>query len=110
MPFKIRDLMISDLSEPPHPIPFRTCNPITRAICFNTNLGIDDMGDPGDPLASLATLKEQLKRQLAEVERQQAVLEKGLIPQSVEEVDALTNKLTNALEELKALRAKLATD
>jgi hypothetical protein len=119
MPFKISDLMINDLSKPPIPIPARTCNPITRAICFNTNPAApicpcqctyagDAAYDVGDPAESLPTLKEQLRRQLAEVERQQAALETDLLPESVEEVDDLVKKLTYALEVLGDLRARLA--
>jgi hypothetical protein len=62
----------------------------------------------GDPAESLPTLKEQLRRQLAEVERQQVALETDLLPESVEEVDALVKKLTYALEVLGDLRARLA--
>jgi hypothetical protein len=59
-------------------------------------------------LTALSTLKDQLRQQLAEVEKQQATLEAGLLPQTVEEVDKLSNKLHEALEELKARRAELS--
>lgn len=127
MAFKVKDLMINDLSEPGLGPPFqnRTCNPITRgagAACFTSFLvtGIDtgfgtfggagalNPFDPGESLESLSNLKEQLKQQLAQIEKQHAALEKNLQPQTVEEVDALSTKLNEALDELRALRAKLA--
>jgi hypothetical protein len=56
----------------------------------------------------LSTLKDQLKQQLAEVEKQEAAAQASLQPQTVEEVDTLTKKLQEALEELKARRAELS--
>jgi|SRR5277367_208295 len=115
MAFKIRDLMINDLSGQPNQIDFHTkCTAVTQSPdCFNSILAtpIYDIGDPAEFLASLATLKEQLRRQLAGVEKLEAALEKRLLPESVEEIDALSDKLTGALEDLRALKAqKLAGD
>ena len=59
-------------------------------------------------VTDLAVLKEQLKQQLAEVEKQETAAEASLQPQTVEEVDALAEKLREALEELKARRAELS--
>ncbi len=59
-------------------------------------------------VTTLSALKEQLKEQLAQVERQEAATEQGLLPQTVEEVDTLTKKLQEALDELKARRAELS--
>jgi hypothetical protein len=59
-------------------------------------------------VAALSALKEQLKQQLAEVEKQQAAAEADLQPQTVEDVDTLTKKLKDALDELKARRAELS--
>jgi hypothetical protein len=111
MPFKIKDLMINDLSQPPLPIQFRTCNPVTRggADWINTT-PIQDMGDPAEFQASLAILKEQLRGQLAGVEKLEAALEKGFLPESVGETDALMAKLTDALEVLRVHRATFAGD
>lgn len=126
MAFKIKDLMINDLSKTgfagPHPE--RTCNPITRAICFDTfdqatpiyfclcTFGSGgapfDPSDPGESLTSLETLKEQLKQQLDQIEKRQSDLGKNLAPQTVEEVDDLSAKLREALEHLSQLRAELA--
>jgi TRAP-type C4-dicarboxylate transport system substrate-binding protein len=117
MRFKTKDLMINDLSEQPTP----TCGP--RSQC-----GPRSLAPPGwapvyaclishDPFArfdpevspeSLKALREQLKQQIEEIFQQEAKLEQKLQPQTVEEVDALSPKLRDALEELQALRAKLA--
>jgi len=59
--------------------------------------------------AALSALKEELKRRLAEVEKRQAAAEERLLPQTLEEIDMLTKKLNDALEELKGRRAALST-
>jgi hypothetical protein len=61
-----------------------------------------------ESLAALSILKEQLKQQLVEVEREQAAIEKSLLPQTVEQVDDLSRKLTEALQELKELKLELS--
>ena len=53
-------------------------------------------------------MKEQLKQQLAEVEKQEQSAAESLRPQTVAEVDELQKKLQEALDELKARRAELA--
>jgi hypothetical protein len=58
-------------------------------------------------MASLSALKEQLKQQLADVEKQQQATEDSLRPNTVAQVDELQKKLQDALEELKARRAEL---
>jgi hypothetical protein len=63
---------------------------------------------PEDRLTGLAALKEQLKRQLADVEKQHSATEESLRPQTVAQVDQLQSKLEAALEELKARRTELA--
>jgi hypothetical protein len=55
----------------------------------------------------LAALKDQLKQQLAAVEKQQSATEESLRPQTVAQVDALQKKLEAALDELKARRTEL---
>jgi hypothetical protein len=136
MAFKIKDLMINILSSEPNVrggVPFCTpvseetavlrcnnltfpwaCGPHTYGCTFFT-LHCTPASDPtfpfgGSPLsvAALATLKEQLKRQLAEIEKQQAAAEENLLPKTVEEVDMLTKKLNDALDELKGRRAELS--
>ncbi|MGO9339442.1 MAG: hypothetical protein ACLPY1_18240 [Terracidiphilus sp.] len=192
MPFKIKDLMISDLSEGAHQLPYETCRPIsevclplasfapctlltyphwptitcgactvitrawptitcgactpitrgawdactvvtnvplninpctactvvTRGECTNITCGDftwegTKAKDAGSSSAAsfeaLLILKEQLKQQLAEVEKEQAALEKCLLPQTVEQVDDLSKKLTEALQELKVLKQKLSS-
>ena len=66
--------------------------------------------DPGPEarFSALSALKEELKQQLAEVEKQHAEASASLLPQTVEQVDELTKKLQDALEELKSRRAELA--
>jgi hypothetical protein len=59
-------------------------------------------------VTALSALKDQLKQQLAEVEKLHSAAEAGMKPQTVEEVDALTKKLNDALDELKSRRAELA--
>ena len=56
----------------------------------------------------LGTLKEQLKRQLAAIEKQEQAAEEALKPQTVSQVDQLMKKLQEAMDELKTRRAELA--
>ena len=68
--------------------------------------------DPNGPSVAstsdaLLQLREQLKQQLAVVEKQYAAAQENLKPQTVEQVDLLTSKLNDALEELKTRRAEL---
>jgi hypothetical protein len=125
MAFKIKDLMINVLSEdaydnlPPCRTPSRHCVPTfppgaTFIQCFVSFgvLGAVDTDQaqtsPVTPFTALSILKGQLTRQLAEVEKQQAAAEQSMLPETVEEVDELSKKLTEALEELKARRAELS--
>jgi hypothetical protein len=127
MAFKIKDLMIQLPAKPGAPHPANTCSgclksnfiPPLSEFCVNPLIQgtIWQIFTPftlaflptsqEDSLASLSALKEQLTQQLAVVEREQAALEKGLAPQTVEEVDMLTGKLNEALKELKSRRAEL---
>lgn len=125
MPFKIKDLMINDLSEPGGPYPNRTCNPITRGgeLCLDTTNPVTPINvcfctygsggvplgpfDPGESLTSLRNLKEQLQQQLDQIEKRHSDLEKNLAPQTVEQADALREKLEKALDDLKEIRAEL---
>jgi hypothetical protein len=177
MPFKIKDLMISDFSEGAQRAPDETCRPVSRIICFpavslfpctlltyphwptitcgactpitggpwtldtcgactvitrgactactvvtdiactNVSCGgytwegtkAKDAGtSSAASFAALSILKEQLKQQLAEVEKEQAAVEESLLPQTVEQVDELSKKLTEALQELKVIKQKLS--
>jgi len=88
--------------EYPYPPP---CHPPTW-LCLPTV-------PPDDPTATfqaLSILKEQLKQQLAEVEKQQAAIEDCLLPKTIEEVDKLSEKLTEALKELRERRAELSRE
>src|SRR5271166_3045658 len=138
MAFKIKDLMVSILplgNNPPcHPptrlivYPYPTppyaynppCHPPTRYVeypypppCHPPTWLCLPTVPPDDPTATfqaLSILKEQLKQQLAEVEKQQAAIEDCLLPKTIEEVDKLSEKLTEALKELKARRAELSRE
>ena len=59
-----------------------------------------------DPQA-LATLKAQLQEALRAVESAEQTLAERMSPQSIEEVEALEQKLQGALEELKARKEQL---
>ncbi|MGD0630560.1 MAG: hypothetical protein ABR987_14610 [Terracidiphilus sp.] len=69
----------------------------------------DEGTSSAESLAALSILKEQLKHQLAEVEKEQAAIEKSMLPQTIEQVDDLSAKLTEALKELKELRHELSS-
>jgi hypothetical protein len=64
-------------------------------------------GPPEDAVSALSALKEQLRQQLDEVERQEKAIEESLRPQTVAEVDNLQKKLQDAMEELRKLRPEL---
>lgn len=57
--------------------------------------------------ADLGVLKEQLRAQLAQVEKMEAAQAEALQPQSIEELDELEAKLDEAMQALKARRAEL---
>src|SRR5579863_1661209 len=104
MAFKVRDLMIDVLT--PGKFPNLTAFPTTG--CCGGSLGAMEVELKGYPADGLAILQEQLKQQLALVEKQKAADPASSLPQTVEEVDMLTEKLHGALEELKAHRAQLS--
>ena len=56
---------------------------------------------------NLAELKSQLRQSLAQVEAQEKVMKENMKPQTVEEVDMLEQKLTEALEELRQHKEEL---
>jgi DNA-binding transcriptional MerR regulator len=129
MAYKIKDLTVQLAKRPGIHRPFNTCSgcarsniiPVLSELCFGPGLTQVTLwqiltpvtlafraSSDEDSLAALSTLKEQLKQQLSEVEREQAALEKSMAPQTIEEVDMLTDKLNDALKELKARRVELA--
>jgi hypothetical protein len=94
------------------------CTVVTNGDCTDVSCGdlteegeraVDQGTSSGTSFAALSALKEQLKKQLAEVEKEQAAMEESLLPQTVEQVDDLSQKLSDALEELKSLRQKLSS-
>lgn len=76
-----------------------TCPGVTLTIILRPDI-------PADP-EGLAILKEQLKRTLTQVEIQERVIEESLKPQTIEEVEQLEKKLTEALSELRARKQEL---
>ena len=58
----------------------------------------------------LSELKAALQEQLAAVEEQERLAEEAMKPRTVEEVEALEQKLNEALEELQAIKKQLADD
>jgi hypothetical protein len=116
MEFKIKDLMISSIPSEPHNCAFSVFW-WTPFLCFGSllNCGGTETGchratlvtSPSQSLAALEALKEQLKRQIAEIEKQEAAIEECLLPRTVEEIDMLARKLHVALEELKVRKAEL---
>lgn len=87
--------------------PSLTRDPNLMAYIGRQAVPVPPESGPTDTLSTLATLKEELKRQLAEVEKQEAALEAELAPKTIEEVDELTKKLQDALEALKTIRHTL---
>jgi len=63
--------------------------------------------DPAGQVEQLATLKEQLKEQLKQVEQAEVALGESMQPQNLEQLDDLEKRLTSALSELKARRESL---
>ena len=80
-----------------------THQPVT---CHPVSILPQAEGEQG--LMNLAALKEQLKQQLAEVEKQEEAISESLQPQTVSQVDQLMQKLQDAMEELKSKRTVLA--
>ncbi|HET9235259.1 MAG TPA: hypothetical protein VFP10_14080 [Candidatus Eisenbacteria bacterium] len=65
--------------------------------------------DPGQLIQppDFARLKEQLQTALKQVEAQEKVAAEGMRPQTLEQVNELEQKLTKALEELRARKTEL---
>jgi len=55
----------------------------------------------------LAALKEEMKRALAQIEEKERSMQGEMAPKSVKEAEELEQKLTEALNEVRALKAKL---
>lgn len=108
MRFKINDLFVV-LPDPVTHVD-DTCGAASCTRCTQTR----HPTVPGDLLdldryrESLIQLKAQLQGQLAVVEAQERVLDEGMRPRTHEEIDALETRLTGALSELKAMKAKLS--
>jgi len=67
---------------------------------------IDVLG-AGDRLAALATLKQQLRDQLADVEALEKAAQERVRPQTLSEIDDLIKKVKDALEELEKRKKEL---
>jgi hypothetical protein len=85
------------------------CGPLSGG-CGAISGGCGVSFDPGpeQQVENLATLKEQLKQALVNLEKQEQAVNESLKPQTVAEADELHQKLQGALEELKAHRETLA--
>jgi hypothetical protein len=57
-------------------------------------------------LEGLSTLKAELIRKLAEIEEEEKKLAESMSPQTLEEAEMLEKKLTEALDEVKTMKAK----
>lgn len=127
MAFRVKDLMISDVSgsEGPDPLGLLTgkncCRPASGGILFSCwcwwwwcgpgavagQTPYLDRGDPAARREQLALLKAQLKEELAQIEKEEEALEARLKPQTVAEVESLQHKMREAVEELEKLKAEL---
>jgi hypothetical protein len=65
------------------------------------------VADTGQYLQDLAILKAELKATLSQVEVQERAFGESLRPQTLDEVQQLEEKLTGALEELRARRTEI---
>lgn len=120
MRFKINDLSIvlSDLAPAPvqvYPTQVLDTCPAASCLCSGTvrSPTRTALCDPRDLVdldryrESLGQLKVRLQQRLAEVEAQEAILDAGMRPRTIEEVEALERKLTGALSELQRMKANL---
>jgi hypothetical protein len=89
------------------PAPCRCMSGPATGLCPNCSNVRTIGGGGGVSAHSLAALKAELQRELAAVEAQEEALAARMQPQTVEEVDALEQKLTEALDELKARKKEL---
>lgn len=120
MSFKVRDLMItvlpagSILADPgvfgPCEVCSKMCTDCSKCTCTrctqNCTISAKDFDDLIYP-PDLAILKERLKIALAELEARERVVEESLRPKSLADVELLEQKLTAALEELRATKVRL---
>ena len=123
MSFKIKDLMITVLPAGSMLGNIGTigpCEPCTKhctecSICTctqctqNCTHSAKDFNDLVYP-PDLALLKERLKIALAEVEARERVVEESLRPKTLADVELLEQKLTAALEELRATKERLTRE
>jgi hypothetical protein len=113
MAFKIKDLMVH-VPSTGSPVRGRDiaerCTQLTTNVTTIPTTNLFDLAGYSESvsIAVLSTLKEQLKLQLAEVEKLEVVAEQRLLPKTIKEVDMLTQKFTDALGVLKAYRLELA--
>jgi hypothetical protein len=125
--FKVRDLMINVVPESVQPYEDcgwtcmysceftgggGGCGPTCGPTCYNVshcNRLATHLPNIMAPIGSqnLAAVKAQLQEALRNVEIQQQAAEASLQPQSLAEVEMLEQKLTEALNELKARKTVL---
>lgn len=93
-----------------------TCPPVTHGHPCHTRASI--VGTPVGTLANwrafaqrdLATLKEQLRAALAEVEAREKAAEEASLPRTREEAEDLEAKLKEALEEVRGWKKTLPSE
>ncbi len=86
-------------------------NPSAGQVPGQPNCGFSQFGSPflnvSDPIF-LSELKAQLRNQLAQVEAAELHVNEKLLPQTMADADMLEQKLTDALETLRAHKSELA--
>lgn len=86
------------------------CGALTPCGAISPCGAVSPYVDPGAGVIrpeELSVLKEQLRRTLAQIEEQEGALETKMGPRTLEEAEALEEKLKDALEELKAHKERL---
>ena len=125
MPFVVKDLMISVLQgndnlglggrvfATDHSCGGCCLTPCSLPSCPNNScVGITDcsLGRLGADVvnpADLAVLKQILKNALSEVELREAVLKQVMRPQTLDDVEALEERLKGAIQELQLIKKDL---
>lgn len=127
--FRIKDLMIKVVPEghetreecggcswtnwgcdmgTPCPCTHYGCSMVTCGMGVTQCFTVTDKGYSLPFRGGLAELKAALQQQLAAVEAQETAATAAMQPRSMQEVENLEGKLTEALQELKRVKAQLA--
>jgi hypothetical protein len=94
-----------------HPITFCQCgtHPVTfcpggSIVCPGGSIDCGGTQIPIDIPQDIATLREQLKQQLALLDQQEAAQESQMKPQTFEEAEQLEHKMKEALAEIQKMK------